>query len=138
MDDINNIFDWIRSTKQDQFKIGFSTITKQAMHSQTGIPQIYHDQMNIIGEHLWDIDHDPQWQETMKEELALPITPAKASRIMKLTRAKMRKDKFWSLLHQLPKWYKVTVMKKIKRKKLTRCFLLQKNDWDNWKKSEKK
>jgi hypothetical protein len=84
--------------------------------------------MNIIGEHLWDIAHGPHWVNTMKEELALPITPAKASRIMKLTWTKLEKDKFLSLLHQLPKWYKVMVMKKTKRKKLTQCFLLQQTD----------
>jgi deoxyuridine 5'-triphosphate nucleotidohydrolase len=138
MDDLNNIFQKIRSTNQDQFKIGFSTINKQAMHPQLGIPQVYHDQMNIIGEHLWDIAHDPKWANTMKEELVLPISPAKASRIMKLTRAKMGKDKFWSLLHHLPSWYKIALVKKTKRKKLTRRFLKQQDDWDDWRKSEKK
>ena len=138
MADIDHIFTKIRNTKQTQFKIGFSTIAKQAMHPQLGIPQLYHDQMNIIGEHLWDIAHDPIWSAKMEDELAFPITPAKASKIMNLTRHKLGKDKFWSLLNQLPHWYKIAALKKQKTKKLTRRFLKQQPDWNDWKLSEHK
>jgi hypothetical protein len=121
MTNVNNSFKEIRDTKQTKFKLGLSTIQKQAMHTQLGIPQLYHDQMNIIAEHLWDIAHDPKWSAKMKEELAFPITPAKASRIMTLTRNKLGKDKFWScLIEQLPQWYKIAALKKQKTKKLTR------------------
>jgi dUTP pyrophosphatase len=119
MTDIQSCFAKIRNTKQNEFSIGFSTISKQAMHPQLGVPQLYHDQMNIIGEHLWDIAHDPLVQSKIREELALPITPAKASKITKLTRQKLGKDKFWALLNQLPQWYKISALKKSCKKKLT-------------------
>jgi hypothetical protein len=46
------------------------------MHPQLGVPQMYHDQLNIICEHLWDIAYDPPvWQQGIKEEIALPVTP---------------------------------------------------------------
>jgi deoxyuridine 5'-triphosphate nucleotidohydrolase len=138
MKDLSTIFMKIRETHQKQFKIGFATVHKQAMHPQLGIPQLYQDQINIIGEHLWDIKNDPDWSKQITEELALPITAANASKITKLTRSKLGKDKFWNLLQQLPKWYKVGALKKSKRKRLTRRYLLQQPDWNDWKMSEHK
>ena len=38
-----------------ELDIGFATIERSAMHSQLGIPQLYQDQLNIIGEHLWEL-----------------------------------------------------------------------------------
>jgi dUTP pyrophosphatase len=138
MEDINKIFRSVQTRNLKEVKIGFATIEKQAMHPQLGVPQMYHDQMNIIGEHLWDIAHDPVWQQKIKEEIALPITPKSAFRIMKLTRARLGKDNFWDLLHKLPTWYKIATLKKAKKKRLTRRFLLQQDDWKDWEKSEHK
>ena len=136
MNDIVNIFTKIRSKKQHHFKIGFSTINKQAMHPQLGVPQLYHDQMNIIGKHLWDIAHDPQWTTEPNIEPVFPITPQRASKITKLFRNKLGKDKYWSLIKQLPKWYKLATIKKSRRKKLTRRFLIEQDDWSDWQQSE--
>ena len=41
------------------------------MHPQLGIPQLYHDQLNVIGEHLWQLKNDPEWHEDVEE--AQPI-----------------------------------------------------------------
>ena len=51
--------------------IGFATITKASMHPQLGIPQLYHDQLNIISDHLWDLRYDLEWHAAAKD--ALPI-----------------------------------------------------------------
>ena len=136
IDDIRSIFNKIRNQKQHQFKIGFSTIEKQAMHPQLGVPQLYHDQMNIIGKHLWDIAHDPLWTERDRQEIAFPITPRRASKVTRLIRHKLGKDKYWSLIKQLPSWYKLATIKKSRRKKLTRHFLQQQDDWTDWQQSE--
>jgi hypothetical protein len=138
MDDVTRLFDSVCTKQLKEVKIGFATIDKQVMHPQLGVPQMYHDQMNIIGEHLWDIAHDPALQQCIKEEIALPVTPKSAFRIMKLTRAKLGKNGFWDLLNKLPTWYKIATLKKAKKKQLTRHFLLQQDDWKDWEKSEHK
>ena len=138
MNDIDKIFKRIRTDNQHQFKIGFSTIKKQAMHPQLGVPQLYHDQMNIIGKHLWDIAHDPLWSTENDQEIAFPMTPKRASKIVHLLRRKLGKDNYWSLIKQLPKWYKLATIKKSRRSKLTRRFLIQQEDWPDWQKSEHK
>ena len=51
MADVRHIFQQIRTNKDKEVKISFSTIEKQAMHPQLGIPQLYQDQLNIIGQH---------------------------------------------------------------------------------------
>ena len=136
MADIKTIFNRIRTEHQHQFNIGFSTINKQAMHPQLGVPQLYHDQMNIIGKHLWDIAHDPFWATESNEEAVFPTTPRSASKLTRLFRNKLGKDKYWSLVKQLPQWYKLATVKKSRRRKLTRRFLIQQDDWPDWQQSE--
>lgn len=52
--------------------IDFNTILKQSMHSQKGIPQLYHgDQINVIGKQLWELYNDPEWTKDL--ENALPL-----------------------------------------------------------------
>ena len=138
LSDISRQFQLIRNEQRADVKIGFSTINKQSMHPQLGVPQLYHDQMNIIGKHLWDIAHDPSWQATIEEETIFPATRASIARITKLTRQRLGKDKFWSLLSQLPSWYKIAALKKARTKKLTRRFLIEQDDWSDWEASERK
>jgi hypothetical protein len=47
-------------------KLQIDTLDKQAMHPQTGVPQLYFDQLNHIGKHLFELRHDPEW---MSDEL---------------------------------------------------------------------
>lgn len=136
MYDIDKIMIKIKNKQQHHFTIGFSTIQKQALHPQLGVPQLYHDQMNVIGQHLWDIAHDPSWQHHSDQEVALPITPQHASKVTKLFRPNLGKNKYWSLLKQLPSWYKIANVEKSRRKKLTRRYLLEQDDWPDWQKSE--
>ena len=39
------------------------------MHPQLGVPQMFQDQLNIIGEHLWELKNDPEWNEAIEEAL---------------------------------------------------------------------
>ena len=94
------------------------------MHLQQGIPQLYHDQMNVLGEHLWELWHDPEWNEALEEALACLEV--------------MRKDTYnelsqseRELLHRALKT--VTVKK---QRKLTRKLLQQRPDWKEWEESE--
>ena len=44
-----------------------ATLHKIAMHPQLGLPQLYHDQLNVIGKHLWDIKNNHAWQTKVNE-----------------------------------------------------------------------
>ena len=58
---IKDIHDRIKSLRKQGkaiIKIGFATIEKVAIQAQKGTPQIYHDQLNIIGQHLYEINND--------------------------------------------------------------------------------
>ncbi len=127
-----------RSSNETSIKIGFSTITKQAMHPQLGIPQLYHDQMNIIGTHLHDISNSPEWNLATNEEIAIPMDDTKAANLSTAKHKKCfkTKNKFWSQLKNLPNWYKIAAIKK--RKKLTRSYLMKQADWNDWAASERK
>ena len=60
-----------RAAEAPEVEIGFATISKASMHPQRGIPQLYHDQLNIICDHIWDLHYDPEWHAEAEE--ALPI-----------------------------------------------------------------
>ena len=60
-----------RLQEKIEIEVGFATIQKSSMHPQLGIPQLYHDQLNVIGEHLWQLKNDPEWRKDVEE--ALPI-----------------------------------------------------------------
>jgi hypothetical protein len=42
------------------------------MHRQYRIPQLYHDQMNIIRKHLWELQHDPIYHKAPNDQ---PVPP---------------------------------------------------------------
>ena len=42
----------VRQQGAKEIEIGFATVEKASMHPQLGVPQLYHDQLNVIGEHL--------------------------------------------------------------------------------------
>ena len=64
--------------------ITFSTIEWQAMYPIYGVPQLHHDQLNIIAKHIDDIKHDGNTQRFQNEyDLAIPI-------VNKLTRKDLK------------------------------------------------
>jgi hypothetical protein len=69
IDDITNIIKKARDHNELKLKIHFATIEKQVMFLQLDIPQLYHDQLNIIGEYLWDIKNNPDWKTSIHEQL---------------------------------------------------------------------
>ena len=115
---IQDIIDKIAQAQKassKSIKVGFSTLTKQAMHPQYGIPQLYHDQMNIIGKHLWDMKHaDPTITD---DEVIIPnIQEALLAKITNNAK-KIGKHRLWSMIHAMPKW---KVIKALKSRRLTR------------------
>ena len=120
-----------RKSAKLEAEVGFATIQKSSMHPQLGVPQLYHDQLNVIGEHLWQLRNDPEWRADVEE--ALPILEVmKKDTLSDLSSA----DK--AALEDLI--LKANAVKKpisIKQqKKLTRRILKQLPDWEDWKQSE--
>jgi len=50
--DIEKVVRICRAKKYKETHVYFATIDKIAMHPQKGTPQLYHDQLNIVGKHL--------------------------------------------------------------------------------------
>jgi hypothetical protein len=101
-----------------------------------GIPQLYHDQLNIIEKHLESIKNSPEWSKAVNEEIVFPINDTTAANINKLSAKKLGKNKLWSQLYHLPEYYKIKALKT--RKHLTRRFLQKQEDWNDWQASEHK
>jgi dUTP pyrophosphatase len=95
-------------------KLQIGTLDKQAMHPQTGVPQLYFDQINHIGKHLFELRHDPDWMSDELREEAPVIR-----RMQRATGSIVPKSKRWGA-------------------KLTRKKLLKQSDWSDWEASETK
>lgn len=86
---------------------------KQALHPQLGVPQLYFDQMHHIGQHLFHLNTDPDWQTDAQREDG-PVEPPPSIKVSK---------------------QRQTVLPKSKRRgtKLTRRKLLLRGDWQIWR-----
>ena len=54
-EDVKNEIKKESQKKNKRIKLTFSLMIKVSMHPQTGIPLMYHDQLNIVCHHLEDI-----------------------------------------------------------------------------------
>jgi hypothetical protein len=93
----------IKDAETTKLAVQFGTIERQALHPQTGVPQLYFDQVNNIGKHLYSMRHDPEWQSdevldsTMSSRKAtVGIVPKGRRRGAKLTRRKLLKQADWT------------------------------------------
>ena len=115
-----------RKTKSDQeILVQYSTVEKQSMQPQMGIPQVYMDQMNIIGQHLWEIQNDPAWAERVNN--AMPAMEALNRDDVIFT----KNDR--ARMHHAGMHVKAA---KVTGKKLTRKRLKAQDDWNEWQASE--
>ena len=96
------------------------------MNPQLGLPQLYHDQMNIIGKHLWEIQNDAAWSEQVDN--AIPILESQSKNACVLTKEDRK-----SLIQA---GFPVRIQAVKTQKKLTRRFLKKQTDWSDWQQSE--
>ena len=82
---------------------------KVALHPQTGVPIIFHDQLNVISEHLSSIKLDAEARNEKHKRYLDAVIPQVN-----------------------------TLKSKKKRSKLTRKILKQQQDWNEWLLSEHK
>jgi dUTPase len=57
IDDIKLSILKAKTANDTHVKVSFATMHRQAMHPQHGIPQLYHDQLNVIGQHLFNMKY---------------------------------------------------------------------------------
>ena len=125
IDEIQSIISKAQSADETAITIAFATTHKHAMHPQQGLPQLYRDQLNIVGQHMWDLcHHDPEWNARMGGTLPIlqavwdpdsNIPSTKALQISKL----------------ITKGMKLSPLSK-KQRKLTRTKLMKMDDWSLW------
>ncbi len=106
--------------------IVFATSDKFAINPQMGLPQLYHDQMNIIGKHLWDIQNDAAWSERVNN--AIPFLESVNRDTVVLTKEDRK-----SLINA---GFPVRIHSVKTQRKLTRKILKQRQDWPDWQESE--
>ena len=99
------------------------------MHPQLGIPQLYHDQLNIIGQYLWDIKNHPEWQQDVHQTIIQPHVLT-----LKLLKKVVVMDRTWINLQTKQNIFKIAAIKK--RKRLTRRVLQLQEDWNDLLQSE--
>ena len=87
----------------------FGLMEKTAMHPQNGVPIIFHDQLNIISEHLQSIKLSMEERNKKHQKYLTAIIPQVS-----------------------------TLKSSKKRAKLTRKILKQQEDWSEWLQSEHK
>lgn len=100
--DITSLKKAIQQWDKPTIMFTFGTIEKQAMHPQTGVPQLYFDQLNHIRQHLFTLNHDMDWisderyRGAVSASRATPgVLPKNKRRGLKLTRKKLKMQDDW-------------------------------------------
>ena len=109
INDIERVVKMARLNKQYTITCRFGVMDKVAMHPQTGVPIIFHDQLNVISQHLASMKLDEQATNEKHQRYLNAVLPT---------------------VH--------AVKSKKKRAKLTRKILKQQDDWNEWLLSEHK
>ena len=126
-EDIQSLISKAQTADEKEITITFATTQKHAMHPQQGLPQLYRDQLNIVGQHMWELRHDPEWNA--RTEGALPILQAVWDPDSNIPSTKALK-----ISKLITKGMKLSSLKK--QRKLTRTKLMKMDDWSLWKASE--
>ena len=116
-----------RTRKETTILVTFGSFKEISHNSQLGIPQLFHDQMNVIAKHLWELDNDPSYG-TSDSSLGLDS----------LTDIFLKREDREILdgLHDIV-CHSLDSSTLSKRKgKLTRRKLMKCSDWNDWEASE--
>jgi len=110
--------------KRKDVTLLFRTVEKVSVHPQRGIPQMYYDQLNIVAQHQLELEEQAEIMleyESNQDE----YEEKWKSQIRKLSDEDDRAN--------VPDQKNAKVVEK-----LTRRILMQRDDWDDWRKSEAK
>ena len=117
---------YVNNETSSELTIGFATVERLAMNPQLGLPQLYHDQMNVIARHLWDISNDAEWSERVNNAIPILETTNRDDCIL-------TKEDRATLIHS---GFPVRIKSVKSQRKLSRRILKQRDDWDDWQQSE--
>ena len=106
IDHIQHCIQQVRQKGYDTIDFKIVTMSKITMHPQLGIPQLYHDQLNIIGQHLWDIKNHPEWQQDVHQTIIQPHVLT-----LKLLKKVVVMDKTWINLQTKQNIFKIAAIK---------------------------
>ena len=108
---------------EKNIELEFVILEKVATHSQKGVPQLYYDQLNVIATHHLEL----------KEQAKVVLKQIETDTSDEHWEAQVRKLSYEASQEN------IAVQKDAKIvEKLTRKILLQRDDWDDWRKSEAK
>ena len=110
--------------KMSVIDLEFVSIEKVAMHPQKGIPQMYFDQLNVVANHHLELVEEAE-TILQHDEYKCEINEGWKSQITKLSNESSPEN---------------TVKQKDSKvvEKLTRRILMKRDDWNDWKQSERK
>ena len=109
IEDVTKIVESMKLAQQAEVQLTFLTVEKVPIHTQQGIPQLFHDQLNILAKH----------HQELREEATITASHISPLEDDNPTIAQVQKQP------DSPK-------------KLTRRYLKQCDDWEEWKDSEAK
>jgi len=112
--DVIQLIETKKKAKKHSIQLTFATMGKVHMHPQKGVPQLFHDQLNILSIHQ---------QELRKKET--------------IVATHCRMDEWEATVRQLNNEnYGEATQNEVIPNKLTRKWLMQQLDWNDWQKSE--
>jgi hypothetical protein len=63
IDDVKLEIAMSRESNQPEIQIQFALIDTVAIHAEKGLPQLFFDQLNLVSKHLFELQHDPAYNE---------------------------------------------------------------------------
>ena len=134
MDDICQNITKARSANEEEITVNFALLQMTSTHAETGLTQLFYDQMNIIGQHLYEVNHDPS--HTGKYSSIVGLDGVDHTDLSE-TNKNILNDLRDIIAHKVDSnIHNTDLVKqhgKLSRKKLQQC-----SDWKDWEASERK
>ena len=132
MNDIRQNIAKARSANEEEITVNFALLQLTSTHAETGLPQLFYDQMNVIGQHLYEFNHDPSHTEKYPSIVGLHgVNHTDLSETDKNILNDLRNI----IAHKIDFNIDSTDLAK-QRGKLSRKRLQQCSDWKDWEESE--
>ena len=113
-----------KRSNEKMVNLQFVMLEKVAVHPQKGVPQLYFDQLNVIATHHMEMKEDGDVKATYEERIETPKADWQ-SQIRQLSNENANEN--------------IAIQKDAKVvEKLTRRILMQRDDWNEWRRSEEK
>ena len=126
--DVAQIIAECRTKKKKELCIHFALIDTIPIHTEKGLPQLFYDQLNTVSKHLFELRHDPAYNERFATILGLDDM---SDSHMSEENRKILEDLHGLIAHKVDSLELTKSRAKLSRRKLKEC-----TDWDDWQQSE--